>query len=94
MIPLVTRPYSAQGRSESKDTARKVAGGAGLGALIGAIADGGEGAAIGAGVGTAASAASQGEQVVIGEGTVIRFRLEEALAVPIAVTVTTAEGGA
>ncbi len=95
MIPLVTRPYSAQGRSDSKDTARKVAGGAGLGALIGAIADGGEGAAIGAavgaGVGTAAAAASEGQQVVIGEGTVIQFRLEAALTVPITVTVTTAD---
>jgi hypothetical protein len=97
VIPVATPPYSAQGRSEGKDTARKVAGGAGLGALIGAIADGGEGAAIGAavgaGVGTAASAATEGQQVVIDEGTVIQFRLEEALTVPIAVTVTTADAG-
>ncbi len=83
----------AQDSSESKDTARKVAGGAALGALIGAIADGGEGAAIGAGAGTAASAASEGQQVVIGAETLIQFRLEEALTVPIAVTVKTAEGG-
>jgi hypothetical protein len=42
-------------------------------------------------VGTAASAATEGQQVVISEGTVIQFRLEEALTVPIAVTVTTAD---
>jgi hypothetical protein len=63
--------------------------------VIGAIADGGEGAAIGAavgaGVGTAASAATQGQQVVIGEATVVAFTLAEALSVPIAVTVTTAD---
>ena len=51
------------------------------------------GAAVGAGVGMAASAATEGQQVVITEGTVIQFRLEEALTVPIAVTVTTADAG-
>jgi hypothetical protein len=89
VIPVMTQPYSAQGRSEGKDAARKVTGGTGLGAVTGAIADGGEGAAkgaaVGAGVGTAASAATQGQQVVIDEGTVIQFRLQEA------VTVTTAD---
>jgi hypothetical protein len=95
VIPVMTQPYSAEGRSESKDTAKKVVGGAALGAVIGAIADGGEGAAIGAavgaGVGTAKSATTQGQQVVIGEGTVIQFRLEAALTVPIFVTVATAD---
>ena len=41
------------------------------------------GAAVGAGVGTVASAATKGQQVVIGEGTVIQFKLEEPLTVPI-----------
>jgi len=95
VIAVATPPYSVQGRSEGKDTARKLAGGAGIGAAIGAIADGGKGAAIGAavgaGVGTVASAATEGEQAVIGEGTVIQFTLEEALSVPIAVTVATAD---
>ena len=78
-----------------KDTGKKVAGGAGLGATIGAIADGGDGAwkgaLVGAGVGAVASAATPGEQLTIASQTVIVFTLENALTVPFAVTVASAE---
>jgi len=54
-----------KGNSHTKSNVTKIGGGAGLGALIGAIAGGGKGAAIGAGVGAAAGtgvAAGTGKQ--------------------------------
>ena len=39
--PLLTSTYEVKGKGEGKKTARKVIGGAGLGALIGGIAGGG-----------------------------------------------------
>ena len=47
-------PFVIKGESHAKSNVTKIGGGAGLGALIGAIAGGGKGAAIGAGVGAAA----------------------------------------
>jgi hypothetical protein len=86
VISLVTNRYVIEGKSSSQDTGRKVVGGAGLGAMIGAIADGGsgawKGAVIGAGVGTAASAATEGDQVAIYSQTKIEFALEQPLVVP------------
>ena len=46
--PVVTSVSQSKSAGEGKKTARKVAGGAGLGAIIGGIAGGGSGAAIGA----------------------------------------------
>jgi hypothetical protein len=95
VVPLTASPYAAAGASSALDTGRKVGGGAGLGAMIGAIADGGDGAwkgaLIGAGVGAVASAATKGEQLTIASQTPIVFTLEKALTVPFAVTVTSAE---
>src|SRR5256885_10679182 len=58
-------PFVIKGESHTKSNVTKIGGGAGLGALIGAIAGGGKGAAIGAGVGAAAGtgvAAGTGKQ--------------------------------
>ena len=61
---VATEYATVEGKGESKKTARKVGGGAGLGAIVGGIAGGGSGALIGAVVGGAGGAvvASQGEE--------------------------------
>jgi len=50
-VSISTKPYMQVAESTKKRDAGIIAGGAGLGAAIGAIAGGGKGAAIGAGVG-------------------------------------------
>jgi hypothetical protein len=61
--PVVTNVTKAESAGEGKKSARKIAGGAGLGAIIGGIAGGGTGAAIGAlaggATGTAVAASGQ-----------------------------------
>ena len=51
--PVVTTLVESKTGGEGKKTTRKIAGGAGLGAIVGGIAGGGKGAAIGALVGGA-----------------------------------------
>ena len=67
VVSIKTQPLQVQGQKSSGG--KKLAGGAILGAAIGAIADGGEGAAIGAAVGTgvggAAAAAGNVDPAVI-----------------------------
>lgn len=84
--PIVTNSYEIRGRGEGASTARRVGGGAGLGALIGSIAGGGRGAAIGAvtgaGVGTVASS-GRGEQINIASESLVEFRLAHPVALPV-----------
>ena len=86
--PLLTSDYTVQSQGKGKKTARRIIGGAGLGALIGGIAGGGTGAAIGvaagAAGGTALSAASKGQQVQIPSESLLEFRLEQPASLPIA----------
>jgi hypothetical protein len=86
--PLLTSSYEVKGKGEGGKTAKKVVGGAGLGALIGGIAGGGTGAAIGvlagAGTGTAVAATKKGEQVSVPSETLLEFRLEQPTSLPIA----------
>jgi hypothetical protein len=86
--PLLTSSYEVQGKGEGGSTAKKVIGGAGLGALIGGIAGGGKGAgigaAVGAGAGTAVAGAKKGEQISIPSETLLEFRLQQPTSLPIA----------
>lgn len=79
--PLLTSSYEVKGQGEGGKTAKKVVGGAGLGALIGGIAGGGKGAAIGAGAGaatgTVVAASGKGQQLSIPQGTLLEFRLQQ-----------------
>jgi hypothetical protein len=81
---IVTAYVEQKGAGEGKKTTRKVAGGAGLGAVIGGIAGGGTGAAIGAAVGgaTGAVVANQGtEHLKLPAETRLQFELTAAVAV-------------
>jgi hypothetical protein len=85
---VVTDSYSQQGKGRGSNTAKKVGGGAAIGAVIGALAGGGKGAAIGAaaggGVGAGANTITKGEQVKIPSETLLQFRLQN----PVSVTTT------
>src|SRR5580692_12219250 len=79
--PVVSSDYDLKGQGRGSDTAKKVGGGAVVGAIIGAIAGGGKGAAIGAGAGSAAGAGVQvftrGQQVKVPSETLLEFRLQQ-----------------
>jgi hypothetical protein len=73
---------TVQGGGEGKRTARKVGGGAGLGAVFGGIAGGGEGALIGAAIGGIAGtavAASETEHLKLPAETRLQFTLASSL---------------
>jgi hypothetical protein len=86
--PLLTSTYEVKGQGEGSKTAKKVIGGAGLGALIGGIAGGGKGAGIGAiagaGAGTAVAASKKGQQLTIPSETLLEFRLQQPGSLPVA----------
>ena len=85
--PLLTSTYVIKGRGEGSNTAKKIIGGAGLGALIGGLAGGGKGAGIGvlagAAGGTAIAASKKGEQLSIPSESLIEFRLEQPATLPV-----------
>lgn len=70
--PVVTETIEQQvAKSEGRKTLRNTAIGAGIGAIV----DGGDGAATGALVGVGASAITRGKQVQIPAGSLLQFRL-------------------
>jgi hypothetical protein len=86
--PLLTSSYEIEGKGEGGNTAKKVIGGAGLGALIGGIAGGGKGAGIGAliggGAGTAVASSKKGQQLSIPSESLLEFRLAQPVDLPAA----------
>ena len=86
--PLLTSTYELRSKGKGSKTAKRIVGGAGLGALIGGIAGGGTGAAIGvlagAAAGTTVSAATKGTQVSVPSESLLEFRLEQPVTLPLA----------
>jgi len=86
--PLLTSTYEVKGKGEGGNTAKKVVGGAGLGALIGGIAGGGKGAGIGAAAGaaggTAIAASKKGQQLQLPSESLLEFRLQQPVSLPVA----------
>jgi hypothetical protein len=84
--PLLSDTHEVKGSGEGSNTAKKVVGGAGLGALIGGMAGGGKGAGIGAlagsAGGTAVAASKKGEQLSIPSETLLEFRLQQPAILP------------
>ena len=77
MVPVSTSAYHAKGKSHTKGNVMKIGGGAGAGALIGALAGGGKGAAIGAvaggAAGTGVAAATGKEEAVVHAESAMTF---------------------
>jgi hypothetical protein len=81
--PLLTSDYQVKGSSSGKRSARRLLGGTGLGAAIGAIAgNAGMGAAIGATAGAVGSIAQKGQKVNVPSETLLEFRLEQPASLP------------
>lgn len=84
-VPITTSVFDSQGKSSTKRSARRLLGGAGLGAAIGGIAgDAGMGAAIGAVSGAALSVVQKGDQVQIPVEAQVSFTLLQAVTLPVA----------
>ena len=86
--PLLTSTYEVRSQGQGKQTARRATGGAGLGALVGGLAGGGKGAAIGAAAGaatgTTVAAATPGKQVSVPTESLLEFRLQQPVSLPVA----------
>lgn len=84
-IPIITSVFDTEGKSSGRRSARRLFGGAGLGAAIGAIAgNAGMGAAIGAVSGAGLAVAQKGKQVQIPSETQLEFTLQQPVMLPIA----------
>jgi phage-related tail protein len=79
LVPLVTSGYTQAGAKSMQKTAKTAA----AGAAIGAIADGGDGAAKGAAIGAVASGLKKGQPITVNPGTLLEFKLQQPLTVKV-----------
>ncbi len=88
IVPVDSTEYEVAGKGRGTQSAQRIGGGAVLGTIIGAIAGGGKGAAIGGAVGAGAGATVQvvtkGDQVRIPSETLLEFKLQQDVTVPLA----------
>jgi hypothetical protein len=83
-FPIVTNTFDSKGKSPGRRSARRLFGGAGLGAAIGAIAgNAGMGAAIGAVAGAVGTVVQKGDQVQIPSETQLQFILQQPVTLPV-----------
>jgi len=81
--PVLSSDYQVSGKSSSGRSAKRILGGAGLGAAIGAIAgNAGMGAAIGAVAGTTAAVVQKGQTVNVSSEMLLEFRLQQPASLP------------
>jgi hypothetical protein len=81
--PIYTSDFEVKGSSSGKRSAKRLLGGAGLGAIIGGIAgNAGMGAAIGATAGAVGSVAQKGKSVEVPSETLISFTLQQKAFLP------------
>jgi hypothetical protein len=81
--PLLTGDYQVKGSSSTKRSAKRLIGGAGLGAVVGGIAgNAGKGAAIGATAGAVGSVVQKGKSVQVPSETLLEFRLQQPASLP------------
>jgi hypothetical protein len=84
-MPIMTDTFDTEGKSSGKRTAKRTLAGAGLGAMIGGIGgNAGKGAAIGATTGVVMSVVQKGDQVQIPSESLLEFRLQQPVTLPIA----------
>jgi len=81
--PVLSSDYQVSGKSSGGRSAKRILGGAGLGAAIGGIAGNvGMGAAIGAVAGTTAAIAQKGQKVSVPSETLLEFHLQQPASLP------------